>query len=496
MADYAGEFTPELNNAVIEQLKKKILEKQAQDIASAQGMALTRGLAGSGYEGNRTGQAVRAGTDSLATALTNLAVENATRLREERLIGEQRKYEAEQASIQREYEALEGAKARAWQTGESEKLRAAEERQGELNRRYELLGAGVGGVAQLGGNLLAMKGMAGLFGGGAGGAGGGVASSVVGSPLSILGSGGSAVTGFGGAATQGTGLAGGFMTPGGIGGVGSTLGGTPAAGGGLFGGAGSFMAPAAGIAAGLGAGIYGGQKLGNSIFKSKAAEKRARTGATIGAGTGTAIGTLFGPLGSAAGGVIGGTIGQGIGGLTKSHAAGQISQQWKNLTSQPVKTIANAPKNVTKSVAKAVSKAFCFDPWTEVVMADGTTKSIREMHLGDVVKDGGTVESIRWSKTADGTMYDYLGVLVTGSHAVLENGKWIRVADSKWAHRIETGGVVVSLVNEGHRIIVKSNVGEIVTADEHETDDYEYLDIDESLARLNEDLDVEVQVNA
>jgi len=212
----------------------------------------------------------------------------------------------------------------------------------------------------------------------------------------------------------------------------------------LLGLGGSRLAGMAGTGAAIGGGIYGGQLLGNSIFKNKKAEKRARTGAAIGTG----IGTIFGPIGSLAGGA----IGSAIGGLTKS---------------KPV-----------KAISKAFKKAFCFDAMTKIVMADGKEIAIQFVRLGDMTK-GGEVESIRISKSDN--RWNYMGTIVTGSHAVKEGGVWKRVSDSDLGVKIPDSGLVYSIVTTDHRIFV----GNVEFADEFETDDYEELTFDQSLDALN-----------
>lgn len=97
---------------------------------------------------------------------------------------------------------------------------------------------------------------------------------------------------------------------------------------------------------------------------------------------------------------------------------------------------------------------FCFDPATPIEMADGSKKIIQNILLGDDIRGGGKVVSIRCSFTGDGTRYNYDGVIVTGSHCVYENGKWVRVKDSANAKSIDGDGVVWSLITERHLIYV------------------------------------------
>lgn len=252
----------------------------------------------------------------------------------------------------------------------------------------------------------------------------------------MIGAGGNILGGL----LKGGGGGGGFLSSL-FGGGGTAAGGGATSGMGVAGapGMGSMIAPALGAGAVLGLSAYGGQKLGNAVFKSKKAEKRARAGATIG----TALG---GPLGSVTGSM--------LGGLTASRPA--------------------------RAVSRAFKKAFCFHEGTPIEMLDGSTMPIHLIRLGDETK-GGKVESIRVSFTADGTRFNYKGVVVTGSHAVNEGGVWKRVETSTESKPIGGAGIVYSLVTDGHRIFSNG----IEFADEHETDDYETLSINESLDVLN-----------
>ena len=349
------------------------------------------------------------------------------------------------------------------------------------------------GLLGLGGNLLqgAMlskaigggggSGLGGLFGGGGGAgaaggsaAGGGAAAGLGG----MFGAGGGAA---GSGALAGTSVGGGLTGSAGLAPGSTLLGGSGGAGGASGMGATSVLPWVGGVGGGFAGGAYAGQKSGNAIFKSKKAEKRSRTGATVGAGVGTAAGSVFGPAGALVGGLVGGQLGQLFGGMTASHQAAQVSKQFKNLRSQPVKTIANAPKNITKSVSSSFKKAFCFVPGTMIDMGDGIERPIEGIELGDTIL-GGVVSSIRYCMVDDGDIYNYRGVKVTGTHAVKEDGRWVRVENSVHGRKTADGGIVISLVTSGHRIFSKGNE----FADEFEHDNYEEITMDESLKLLNE----------
>ncbi len=95
---------------------------------------------------------------------------------------------------------------------------------------------------------------------------------------------------------------------------------------------------------------------------------------------------------------------------------------------------------------------FCFDPSTLIQMADGSTKQIKNIQLGDVTK-GGEVTGVFQFKAAD-EIHDYKGVTVAGSHYVKEDGKFIMVKDSPLSVKIDKIPVVYSLDTTGRRIFI------------------------------------------
>ena len=95
---------------------------------------------------------------------------------------------------------------------------------------------------------------------------------------------------------------------------------------------------------------------------------------------------------------------------------------------------------------------FCFDPKTPIQMADGSTKEIKNIQLGDDTK-GGEVTGVFQFKASD-EIHNYKGVTVAGSHFVKEDGKFIMVKDSPLAVKIDKIPVVYSLDTSGRRIFI------------------------------------------
>lgn len=125
----------------------------------------------------------------------------------------------------------------------------------------------------------------------------------------------------------------------------------------------------------------------------------------------------------------------------------------------------------------------CFDPETRVWMDGGVSKPIKDVELGDILKDGGRVTSVRYAETPPGTFYLYNGVKVTGYHAVRESDRWVRVKDSTHSQPVGGGGMIVSLGTDKHRLLIDG----IEFADEFETDLFGHITLDESLAMLNKE---------
>lgn len=64
------------------------------------------------------------------------------------------------------------------------------------------------------------------------------------------------------------------------------------------------------------------------------------------------------------------------------------------------------------------SSVFCFADNTMVILKDGSLKSIKELKIGDILLDDGVVEGMFVFDGSDTPLYDYKGVLVSGTHLV------------------------------------------------------------------------------
>lgn len=125
----------------------------------------------------------------------------------------------------------------------------------------------------------------------------------------------------------------------------------------------------------------------------------------------------------------------------------------------------------------------CFAAGTPILMADGSFKNVEDLELGDELFVGGEVYG--HGKAYNNDMYTYKGTLVSGSHAVLEDGKWLRVEDS--AHATPADDTIVYPVVCKNHIIISNPL--YISADMEEIDDTTGYNDVQRIEKLNEDVD-------
>ena len=139
--------------------------------------------------------------------------------------------------------------------------------------------------------------------------------------------------------------------------------------------------------------------------------------------------------------------------ISTQEAAGIMEAiQQQNEPSSPGRNDAGNPGGTSGGMTDDNAGTFCFDPSTLIQMADGSTKEIKNIQLGDDTK-GGEVTGVFQFKASD-EIHDYKGVTVAGSHYVKEDGKFIMVKDSPLSVKIDKIPVVYSLDTTGRRIFV------------------------------------------
>jgi hypothetical protein len=118
----------------------------------------------------------------------------------------------------------------------------------------------------------------------------------------------------------------------------------------------------------------------------------------------------------------------------------------------------------------------CFLANTKVDMADGSTKLIQHIKIGDETKGGRVMLTIQ-GESSD--FYDYYGITVTGSHTV--NG-YLKIKDTKEAKKLDLKTCpVYCFTNETHSIWIKGyRFNDAITAAYF---DHVYLKDEENIGR-------------
>ena len=112
----------------------------------------------------------------------------------------------------------------------------------------------------------------------------------------------------------------------------------------------------------------------------------------------------------------------------------------------------------------------CFLKGTLITMADGTTKPVEQVDLGDKVAVGGKVFAV--GRFLNTELYDYKGIKVSGSHMVNEDGTWMRVRDTKHGKSLGNDENTVYVFGSENRRIL---INDILFTDYFEIEDQEQL---------------------
>jgi hypothetical protein len=270
--------------------------------------------------------------------------------------------------------------------------------------------------------------------------------------------------------------------------VGATAGTIPAAGGTSIGGVVSAVAPVLAIiaAAEMARGQWGGS--GTPWEEKTKQQKTVDSPATAGAFPGLVLAGEDTPLGQVYTGLSAGerTVMAPIDYLFGDSDAfdGKTLQTAGNFLYAPLGDSssgwAKAGNFVLNPIAGVVD-LFCFVAGTPITMADGSIKPVEEIDLLEDCAGGGIVTGK--GVTLSDNIYDYEGVGVTGSHAVYEDGVWIRVSDSKKGKYIDRKEFtkVYIINNMKHQL----RVNDVIFADYGEVTDSEEMTAQGRLDYLN-----------
>jgi hypothetical protein len=144
-------------------------------------------------------------------------------------------------------------------------------------------------------------------------------------------------------------------------------------------------------------------------------------------------------------------------------------------------TIAIIGASAAGGAVAGMGEAFCFSPETLIILFDGSSKPIRLIRNGDVLKDGSLVKSTMQFLTDSGQhFYNLDGIIVSGSHIVYDkNGRPEFVKDSRAIASSRAPPPIVYCLNTStHKIPVQGASGIVMFADWEELDSDDMLEWD------------------
>jgi hypothetical protein len=101
--------------------------------------------------------------------------------------------------------------------------------------------------------------------------------------------------------------------------------------------------------------------------------------------------------------------------------------------------------------------AFCLHPSTNILLQDGTYKSINKINIGDILMPSmktyifpNQVYGILETEGRLTDLYEIDGIKLSGSHRVLEKGKWLLAEDIKRAVKIKERADRLYILNTRH----------------------------------------------
>jgi len=164
-----------------------------------------------------------------------------------------------------------------------------------------------------------------------------------------------------------------------------------------------------------------------------------------------------------------------VGGAWKSinRAFFKVGGAWKTITAGYVK-IGGAWKAIFNSGVTFLSTAAgfgdaqggsssggsgtggCFIAGTMITMADGSQKAVELVDLKDEVAVGGFVFATGKFLVED--LFNYKGIEVSGSHMVKEDGRWTRVASSKYGRSLGDDEHTVYVFGSEYRRIIINGI--------------------------------------
>ncbi|MEW6451911.1 MAG: hypothetical protein AB1490_14740 [Pseudomonadota bacterium] len=172
---------------------------------------------------------------------------------------------------------------------------------------------------------------------------------------------------------------------------------------------------------------------------------------------------------------------------TVAHGATNAAHTVAHGASGAAHTVAHGITNAAHSVGNAFSSAghaiahvFCHAAGTLIAMADGSTKPVEQLKMGDETLLGGQV--LGRGEVIATDLYSYRGTTLNGRHAVFEDGRWVRVENSSLATLLDVPpATVYPVVTANHLLVCE----QYICADLAEMD--EDIGAAGRLAALNDD---------
>lgn len=110
----------------------------------------------------------------------------------------------------------------------------------------------------------------------------------------------------------------------------------------------------------------------------------------------------------------------------------------------------------TKLVACPIC-AVCFPGSTLINLENNNTKPIRDIRIGEKIQNN-VVTGKLYIKPQLSDIYNYNGVLVSGSHLIFEEDEWIRIQDSKKAHLNIINTELYCLITSNNTIHINNDI--------------------------------------
>jgi len=110
--------------------------------------------------------------------------------------------------------------------------------------------------------------------------------------------------------------------------------------------------------------------------------------------------------------------------------------------------------------------AICFDENTEIWEDEENKIQLKNIKLLQDTR-GGKVLGIIKIDNINEDLFNYNGIIVSGSHLILENAKWIRIEDSAIPEKYTEISNLVCLITSNHKIYIQ----DLIFSDYKETDD-------------------------